>query len=964
MNKLRMAFAHSSVFVLAWLVCAIGVAAASETPAGSRQSGYGLKFTYEPIPGVPIVGEAKVAPNPVGEPVLTSEVLGTDSLTAIMSTMIAPVSPEGDVVISPTTVVPQPAEVDFLPALGPGHDVRVFGHTVIQGPSESRAAHPGSTAQDVFSSGCIHLPVLNRSVPQSSIQQSGPETVTPGEHSSTAEDGWLTIKSETFEGPFPNQWVLYGSPTWDDESYRPHNGSWSGYCVGSTINPPGPYTPGDTAWMVYGPFSLVGATDAKVDFYRWLRTESNYDYLYWLASVNGNNFYGYYTSGDHQSWTSTSFDLKNVPTLGNLCGRSQVWIAFLFTSDVSNQYEGAYIDDIYIKKYVSTEKPDLTYYTPSGWDYPIVPSNVTGTHRVPSPLYAGTNYIDWAGINAGNDTVRQQFYTYLYRDGTPLAGWYTNPPLPPGPPGYFYFPDYQTTILAGDHTLMTVQDSTNVIDESNENNNRYSQSWTWSGGGGGPYEHVTITSSALKSYFAQLKSFLRNHLSLHDTTITTEYIYSSQSGRDNAEKVRNFIKWAYQNWETRYVLLGGDVDVVPHRMTYTGLHASGRPRWNDTIPCDLYYSGLDGTWDANGNNVFGEPADNPDMSPDVYVGRAPVSNSAEAQRFVTKTIIYGSGTPSHWNRVLLAGFDLNTDPGRETYGETTMEYYDDTYIPSSFICAKVYDSHSGNHKEAVRNYLNQGKHFFIHNDHGGITSLGTGWVNHSWSLSNSDLEGLTNGLNKLTIFTSSACLIGAFDRRDCVMEAFMNAPNGGAVATMSNSRFGWYQPGQNPQRDFTHAYIEKFVSRIFSHRPAYMKDFALGKEKLISRALDDSTYRWSMYALNLFGEPALRMDIPTGLVERTMGVKPLRFRLAVTPAIFGQMTTIRFELGHPSTVELEIYDAAGRLVRTLVHSRLATGRHSAVWDGKTSQGHDCPSGVYVVALKSEHGCCSQKVVRY
>jgi len=837
---------------------------------GAALAQFGLKNTFERLPGVPIVGPAKVEPAAVGEDV-------------------------------------RPAE-------------RLYPAKALSG----RLVKPG-------------------------LRPAGK----PG-----PLDAWVTIKAEDFEGQFPNEWTLYGDPTWDNENYRHHAGSWSGYCVGSTISPPGPYPSGANSWMVYGPFSLQGATDARLDFYRWLNTEADYDFLFWGASINGQNFYGYQTSGDQQTWTTQYFDLKNVPTLGNLCGQPQVWIALAFTSDGSNEYEGAYVDDVLLQKYTSTGQPDLTYYQPTGWDFPIVPSNVTGTHTVPSPLPAGTTYIDWAGTNAGSVATADTFYVYLYRDGSPLAGWYCAPPVNPG--AWYRVEDYQTSISAGSHTLMTFQDSTNRIPESNESNNRYSHAWTW-GGGGGTYEHVTITSNALAASFAPLKAFLLNYLSLRDTVMTTENIYASQSGRDNAEKVRNFIKYAYQTWQTRYVLLGGDVDVVPPRKAYPG-YQSGSPGWNDTIPCDLYFSGLDGDWDGNGNSVFGEMGDNVDLAPDVYVGRAPISNATEASRFVTKTVTYGQGGSPHRQKVLLTGFDLDAN----THGQTTMDYYDNTYIQSPFTCKKVYDSHGGNHADSVRYCLNQGYHYFIHDDHGGPDVLCTGNRNHGWGLTVSDLSGLTNGFDKLTVFTSSACLIGAFDQGDCVMEAFMNATNGGAVATMSNSRFGWYSSGENPQVSFSAAFVERYVYRLFSHgtNPAETKDFLLGKADLIGQATGDTIYRWCMYEYNLFGDPALRMVNLTNVAEDTAGSGPPHATsLAAVPAVFARATNLEFTLGHRSRARLSIYDATGRCIRTLLDSPLAPGRYSVPWDGLTGQGHDAPAGVYVVALRTDQGTEALKLTR-
>lgn len=165
-----------------------------------------------------------------------------------------------------------------------------------------------------------------------------------------------TIKAESFEGAFPNTWTRYGTPTWDDVTYRKYNGSWSGYCVGSAVSPPGPYPDDVNSWMVYGPFSLVGAQDARVNFQAWIRTEAYFDFLGIYASTNGADFFGDAWSGDWASgsggagWMNISFDLKRVYSLGDLRGESQVWIALVFSSDYIIGYEGAYVDDVVIER--------------------------------------------------------------------------------------------------------------------------------------------------------------------------------------------------------------------------------------------------------------------------------------------------------------------------------------------------------------------------------------------------------------------------------------------------------------------------------------------------------------------------------------------------------------------------------------------------------------------------------------
>ena len=67
----------------------------------------------------------------------------------------------------------------------------------------------------------------------------------------------------------------------------------------------------------------------------------------------------------------------------------------------------------------------------------------------------------------------------------------------------------------------------------------------------------------------------------------------------------------------------------------------------ESIPSDLYYSCLDGNWNADADSLYGEgydssasPGDAADLLPEVWVGRAPVKNATQAQLFVNKTLTY------------------------------------------------------------------------------------------------------------------------------------------------------------------------------------------------------------------------------------------------------------------------------------------------------------------------------------
>jgi len=234
------------------------------------------------------------------------------------------------------------------------------------------------------------------------------------ENSGEAQAAWQNIMTEDFEGAFPtglwaafdNDGATNGEYYWDDDDYKPHGGSWSAWCANGGVDGLDPefyYYPNNMkSWMVYGPFDLSDATDAELNFYCWLQSQTTHDYLWWAASTNGSNFYGWGTSGDSGGWVSQSFDLTTAPTLGNLCGEAEVWIAFVFTSDHSIFDEGAFIDDIELRKYVGSAN------TP-----PNTPSN-------PSPTNHATDVSVNADLNwTGGDPDVEDTVTYdVYLDTT------------------------------------------------------------------------------------------------------------------------------------------------------------------------------------------------------------------------------------------------------------------------------------------------------------------------------------------------------------------------------------------------------------------------------------------------------------------------------------------------------------------------------------------------------------------
>jgi len=80
------------------------------------------------------------------------------------------------------------------------------------------------------------------------------------------------------------------------------------------------------------------------------------------------------------------------------------------------------------------------------------------------------------------------------------------------------------------------------------------------------------------------------------------------------------------------------------------------------------------------------------------------------------------------------------------------------------------------------------------------------------------------------------------------------------------------------------------------------------------------------------------------------------------PNPFNPVTTIKFGLPKASHVSIEIFDAGGRKVRTLVNDQSDAGFHSAVWDGRNDAHHAVGSGVYYYTVKAGDKQAGNKMI--
>jgi len=74
--------------------------------------------------------------------------------------------------------------------------------------------------------------------------------------------------------------------------------------------------------------------------------------------------------------------------------------------------------------------------------------------------------------------------------------------------------------------------------------------------------------------------------------------------------------------------------------------------------------------------------------------------------------------------------------------------------------------------------------------------------------------------------------------------------------------------------------------------------------------------------------------------------------LSFNPNPVGPRTTVTYQLGHATQVDLGLYDVSGRKLRSLVHGTVPGGTHAITFDGCDSRGHALPSGIYFLRLET------------
>ena len=250
----------------------------------------------------------------------------------------------------------------------------------------------------------------------------------------------------------------------------------------------------------------------------------------------------------------------------------------------------------------------------------------------------------------------------------------------------------------------------------------------------GGYDLLVVTKQQYVASFDEYVSFYQAR-GLRTHVVDLETVLSTMEGQDNAEKLRNFIIQEYEDNGIMMVNLGGDVPDIPYRGLYCYVTSGGGDKEDNNIPADLYYAALDGNWNDDGDNRWGEIGED-DLLPEIGIGRMCFSNQSELDNMLHKAMTYQTEPVlGEFRDVIMAGEHLYDDPmsNGSQYLELLIGTHDDngyttTGIPEEYNFTRLYEEEGNWSGSLLRNAINQGTQYVHHDGHAN-TNYVAGWTN-------------------------------------------------------------------------------------------------------------------------------------------------------------------------------------------------------------------------------------------
>jgi hypothetical protein len=483
----------------------------------------------------------------------------------------------------------------------------------------------------------------------------------------------------------------------------------------------------------------------------------------------------------------------------------------------------------------------------------------------------------------------------------------------------------------------------------------------------GPARMVIVTDATLGPAFRRLAD-------AHDRDGLVTRVRTLQSirdaypaGRDDAERIRLFLKDARANWGIEFALMGGDEPLIPMRRAFISHLPLAEPGSSIALPTDQYYACLDGDWNADGDARWaetpdpstGDPGDDADVIPELCVGRAPVLTRQQANDFVDKTLrALRLAPPADSLDVLLVagglfvtGFPpvslLSTVAeglrGRidtTTSARFTRLYRDPEQWPGASLLTPA----------SMLAALEQGPDLSVFLGGGAPGFFSTENSDPTARVSGEDLLALQGGRD-----ASHVAVLSAYTTAPGILSigaALVRAKHGGSASVLGPSDIEFVA--------LTSAYLQDYIVLGLTGHDPTIGEAMRANLRSTTLPTESDFARLTTFGNNLLGDPtlpfpvvtapaALRSALPAGSAPSSTAATAGRTTVALDPAHAHAsvvLTLAAREVGQP--LDVSVLDLAGRRVRTLEHGVAASSTRELAWDLRDARGARVPNGLYFV----------------
>lgn len=344
--------------------------------------------------------------------------------------------------------------------------------------------------------------------------------------------------------------------------------------------------------------------------------------------------------------------------------------------------------------------------------------------------------------------------------------------------------------------------------------------------------------------------------------ITTEKIDSTYNDVTQQMRIKQCIKDAWQNHGTKYVLLGGDTNIIPvqYCKMYNDRYVITEQEKNYyTIPADIYYvcfSQID--WDTNNDGFAGDFwKDDINVFPYIDISRLPIQTETDCQTVVNRIIEYEQN-PRINRRFFQAGIKMSSNISGQQMGDV---FFNNVFNNKVSIERDTLFTNSYIEQNFINNFSQKfaaGPAFAQLICHGVLTA----WADKYFTFfTGENAESFCNPNH--TFVSTISCLTNAYDDvfgDKCLSEILLRNPNSGIIGYLGSSRYGWFS---SSKMTLSMGYEKEFYERLFDPDRQNSPGISFGtlvtevKRSFRSLAESSETYRQLQYAINPIGDPEM-----------------------------------------------------------------------------------------------------------